>query len=290
MAWNLESSIDHCRGMITKGSKSFSWAARIFNAETRDAAFCLYGWCRHCDDVIDGSELGFGGTGVSGSTCSELVQLTKRAYAGEEMDHPVFIAFQHVARKYNIPLQYPLDLLEGMAMDTRKERYETLDDLLLYCYRVAGTVGLMMSPIMGLKELKALKNADDMGRAMQLTNIARDVMEDAAMGRCYLPQVWLNEEGLSAQEVSNPDSRGAVARVVGRILDEAEKLYESGDAGIKYLPFRSALAVSAARQVYSEIGRRVRARGTRAWDSRTVVPGFRKIFVMSRGLMLGRFS
>lgn len=288
---DLPKSIAHGRSMITKGSKSFSLAARIFGAKTRDAAFALYGWCRYCDDQIDDSDHGMRRTstenlndGDLSTRLDNLKKLTRHAYAGERMKDPIFIAFQHVVRTYSIPAQYPLDLLEGMAMDVRRAQYETLDDLLLYCYRVAGTVGLMMSHIMGTRGHKACKHANDMGCAMQLTNIARDIMDDAAMGRVYLPVRWLKEENLDPKDIAEPQKRPIVARLVKRLLDEAEKLYQSGDDGLKYLPFRAACAVGAARHVYSEIGRRILKKGPRAWDERTIVPLTRKLYVMCRGI------
>ena len=124
-----------------------------------------------------------------------------------------------------------------------------LKELLLYCYRVAGTVGLMMSHVMGLRDESALKHAADLGIGMQLTNIARDIIEDAAMGRIYLPLSWLQEAQIPAAEVAAPEYREKLAMLSLRLLREADRYYRSGDAGLWYLSFRSACAVSAARQV-----------------------------------------
>jgi len=282
-----------CRDMIARGSKSFALAARLFAPETRDGAIALYGWCRRCDDEIDGSDLGLRANDRPAEMDSaealrrldSLRRRTEAAMAGRPESDPVFEAFRWLTLRFAIPSVYPHELLEGMAMDVRRQRYRSLDDLLLYCYRVAGTVGLMMSHVMGLRAESALRNAADLGMAMQLTNIARDVREDAEAGRVYLPLDWLEEARVPVDELMSPRHRPAVARVVGRMLGEAERLYQSGDAGLFALPFRSACAVAAARRVYSAIGAEVVARGERAWDRRTVVAGPRKAQLVARGVI-----
>ena len=285
-----------CRDLITRGSKSFSLASRLFDPATRDDAFCLYGWCRTCDDAIDGSTVGFREGDAPAELppeealrrLTELQRRTRQAYEGTlDGDGPedaVFRAFGEVARRRGIPMVYPLELLEGMAMDVRRESYASIDHLLVYCYRVAGTVGLMMSHVMGLRDERALRNAADLGMAMQLTNIARDVAEDFRSGRVYLPLDWLEEAGLAPGLVGEPKFRGNVAIVVRRLLADADRLYASGDAGLFALRFRAACAVGAARRVYAEIGRRVERRGGLAWTSRTVVPGWRKAAMAAAGV------
>jgi phytoene synthase len=172
-----------------------------------------------------------------------------------------------------------------MAMDVRAVRYANLRELLFYCYRVAGTVGLMMSHVMGLREEGALKHAADLGIAMQLTNIARDIIEDAEMGRIYLPLSWLDEAKIAQDEIAAPQNREKLAMMTLRLLREADRYYRSGDIGLWHLSFRSACAVSAARQVYSEIGALLVERGARAWDQRTYTTGARKVWVVIRGVL-----
>jgi phytoene synthase len=170
-------------------------------------------------------------------------------------------------------------------MDVRATHYANFTDLLLYCYRVAGTVGLMMAHVMGLRDEAALKHAADLGIGMQLTNIARDIIEDAAMGRVYLPAEWLNEAKIAPEEITAPHNREKLATLTARLLREAERYYRSGDAGLWHLSFRSACAVAAARNVYSEIGALLLKKGSRAWDERTYVTGARKIWVVLRGVV-----
>jgi phytoene synthase len=281
MSPKLKAALEQCRWMIVKGSKSFSLAAKLFDRETRDAAFFLYGWCRYCDDQVDQTQ--------SQTELAEQVKALKNhtvsAFSFAQQREPVFIALQHIAHRHGIPAHYALELIEGMAMDVRGTRYGTLKELLLYCYRVAGTVGLMMSHVMGLRDESALKHAADLGIAMQLTNIARDITEDAAMGRIYLPLSWLQQAGIRPEEIAAPEHREKLAMLTVRLLREADRYYRSGDAGLWHLSFRSACAVSAARHVYSEIGSLLLRRGAHAWDQRVYVTGPLKIWVVLRGVL-----
>lgn len=279
----VTSALEQCRWMITKGSKSFSLAARLFDSETRDAAFFLYGWCRYCDDQVD--EAGKqADTAEMERRLQALKNCTRSAFSGAPQGEAVFLALQYIAQRYSIPGHYALELIEGMAMDVRGTPYRTFDDLLLYCYRVAGTVGLMMSHVMGIRNETALKHAADLGIAMQLTNIARDITEDAAMKRIYLPLEWLREAAIEADEITAPKNREKLALLAKRLLQNADAYYRSGDIGLWHLSLRSACAVSAARHVYSEIGYLLRKKGARAWDQRTYVTGGRKLWVVMRGL------
>jgi 15-cis-phytoene synthase len=283
MSPEVKASLEQCRWMIKKGSKSFSLAAELFDPDTRDAAFFLYGWCRYCDDRIDEA----GKTENQEQLAKRVKALkenTTAAFSFAQQQEPVFVALQYIVQRYGIPAHYALELIEGMAMDARGTRYDTLKELLLYCYRVAGTVGLMMSHVMGLRDESALKHAADLGIAMQLTNIARDITEDAAMGRIYLPLSWLQEAQIPAAEVAAPEYREKLAMLSLRLLREADRYYRSGDAGLWHLSFRSACAVSAARQVYSEIGSLLLRKGARAWDQRTYVTEPLKVWVVMRGV------
>lgn len=269
--------------MIAKGSKSFSLAAKLFEPENRHAAVFLYGWCRYCDDQVDEAGAQADKREME-RRLEELKQATRAAFTDAPQEQAVFIALQYIVHRYAIPAHYALELIEGMAMDVRQTRYQTLDELLLYCYRVAGTVGLMMSHVMGVRDQAALKHAADLGIAMQLTNIARDIIEDASMGRVYLPQAWLDEAGIAVEEVAGVKQRAQLAALTQRLLRHAGEYYRSGDAGLWHLSFRSACAVSAARQVYSEIGSLLLQKGPRAWDQRTYVTGARKLWVVLRGV------
>ena len=277
---DVNAAVRHCAAVIRDGSRSFALAARLFDHGTRDAVVSLYGWCRYCDDRIDSAG---GSAAAAGQRLDELRRLTLEALAGRPEGDPVFTAFRHVMSEYAIPSDYPLELIEGMAMDVRGQRYETADDLMLYCYRVAGTVGLMLTHIMGVSDEKALRHAAAMGMAMQLTNIARDLLEDHGQGRVYLPLSWLAEAGLPPEDLARPARRSDLAALARRLLALAADYYRSGDEGLRYLPLRSACAVAAARHIYAAIGHKVRRRRERAWDRQTHTGAAHKLALAAWG-------
>lgn len=272
---------------IAKGSKSFAAAARLFAPRMREDAVMLYAWCRHCDDVVDGQALGHGRVTSAQTPAERLDALyaeTQSAYRGAPSSHPAFAAFAEVVRRNDIPERYPLQLLEGFRMDVEGRRYETLDDTLTYCYHVAGVVGVMMALIMGARDETVLDRASDLGLGFQLTNISRDVMEDAAIGRIYLPAAFLAEAGVPRAEIGAPEHRGKVAAVVARLLDAAEPYYGEALIGMAALPLRAAAAVGAARGVYRAIGTEVRRRGPNAWDGRVSTSTAQKLGFLARGI------
>jgi phytoene synthase len=266
--------------LIEKGSKSFAMAAKLLPRDVRYDAMMLYAWCRHCDDVIDDQILGFKRETASDETPEERLEAlrdkTKRALRGDA-DEPVFIALGRVARKHGIPDRHPMELLHGFEMDVNGRAYETLGDTLDYCYHVAGVVGVMMAMIMGVRERPTLNRASDLGIAFQLTNISRDVVEDAKGGRCYLPREWLAEAGLSEADLADPRCREAVFHVTHKLLREADDYYRSALFGMQRLPLGAAVGIGAARRVYRDIGRIVANRGAHAWDGRAIVGRSRKL-------------
>jgi phytoene synthase len=281
--------VEHSRQTIERGSKSFAAAARIFEPGTRSGAYLLYAWCRHCDDQTDGQQLGWGATELPTEAARSRLEVlrdrTRRALAGEPGDDPLFVGLHHVVNQHRIPHRYPLEHLEGFAMDVEGREYLELEDTIRYCYHVAGVVGVMMAYVMGVREEDALHRATDLGLAFQLTNIARDVMEDAGIGRVYLPTRWLEEEGVPVGEVQSSSRRAEVFNVTRRLLDEADRYYESAVVGLSSLPFRSAWAVATAKEVYQDIGRVIRARGAGAWDRRAATSKARKLLLAARGLV-----
>lgn len=268
----MDPVVANAKAIIEQGSKSFATASKLFDRQTREKAFMLYAWCRYCDDQIDGQDLGFGMQSPEpdeqARILERLFEQTEAAMSGEPMDDPVFEAFQRVFQVSGMDRRYPLELLEGFAMDVARREYLTLDDTLTYCYHVAGVVGAMMATIMGVSDQPTLNRAIDLGMAFQLTNISRDVMEDAADSRIYLPREWLTQAGGPVQAEKFPGQEAAVFPVVDRLLGEADRYYDSAVHGISRLPFRCAWAIAAARKVYGAIGTEVRRQGPRAWESR----------------------
>lgn len=279
--------MEHAVNSITVGSKSFAAASRLFDPLTRRSAVMLYAWCRHCDDVIDGQEGGRDAAPVDAdevrARLAGLIEQTHAVYAGVPASVPAFAAFQEVVRCHDLRQVYALDHLAGFAMDVEEREYQSLDDLLEYCYHVAGVVGLMMAQVMGVKDDLTLDRACDLGMAFQLTNIARDIVEDAAIGRCYLPMQWLEEMAVDRNRLADAECRPALAVLAIRLVDLAEPFYQSAEAGISALPLRSAWAVATASGVYREIGVKVRAAGQAAWDERVSTTRADKIRLVISG-------
>jgi phytoene synthase len=269
----MDSLVDGAKERIVNGSKSFSAAATLLPPAERASVYLLYSWCRHCDDVIDDEALGFKRVASpSPSAFDRLARLracTLAALQGDA-DEPMFRALERVVHQHRLPARYPLELLDGMAMDASGATYETIEDTLRYCYHVAGVVGVMTAIILGVRDQPTLERACDLGIAFQLTNIARDVVADAERGRIYLPRQWLAAEGLTQTTVHDPERRTALLRVVEQLLDVSERYYRSASFGIARLPLRSAWAVATARRVYRGIGQTVRHRGAGSWDERIV--------------------
>ena len=268
-----EAAVEQATDTINAGSKSFAAAARLFDEPTRRSAVMLYAWCRHCDDVVDGQVLGHGQVGGerdgAAQRLAELEELTRRAYRGERMTAPNFQALQYVVQRHAIPERFPLEHLAGFRMDVDGHRFSSIEDTLHYCYGVAGVVGIMMAMIMGVRDEEVLDRACDLGIAFQLTNIARDIVEDAQIGRVYLPEHWLTAAGIPPGAVAAPEHRAALAGCARRLLALADAYYDSAGVGVGALPLRSAWAIATARGVYRQIGDKVIARGSNAWDSRT---------------------
>ena len=192
-------------------------------------------------------------------------------------------------RERRIPRHYPEEMLAGFEMDADLRRYESLEDLLLYCYRVAGTVGLMMCHVMGVSDSRALRPAARLGMAMQLTNICRDVLEDWERGRVYLPdealgapaadELWAHRGQPLPRELDP-----ALRRAVELLLDHAERLYRSGDEGLGWLSWRCALSARAARLTYSAIGSVIAGQGHDVWAGRSIVSPTGKLLQVARSL------
>ena len=280
--------LDACRALLVGGSRTFLAASYLLPRAVRDAACALYAWCRVADDAIDG---------VPGATSAERAPATGAAlerlrnrldaiYAGEPGADAVERAFAAVVRGHAIPRALPEALLDGFAWDAQGRRYESLADLRAYAARVAGSVGAMMSLVMGARSADALARACDLGVAMQLSNIARDVGEDARAGRVYLPLAWLREEGVDvAALVGTPRFDAALGRVVVRLVAEAEALYARAGDGVALLPAACRVGIESARSLYGEIGREVGRRGGNSVDARAVVSPSRKAALLSKAVI-----
>ena len=279
----MDSITAHGHASIKKGSKSFALASRVLPPELRDDASMLYAWCRYCDDVIDGQEMGHGQIADykigQGERFNQLRADTSNVLAGKPTDNPVFAGLARVIKTHNIDHRHPFDLLHGFKMDAEDRVYKSVDDILDYSYHVAGVVGVMMANIMGVRDEATLDRASDLGLAFQLTNIARDVIDDAKADRVFIPKDLLIAAGAPTDVASlaKRENWPAAHKAACAQLDIAEQYYESAKVGIKELPFRCAWAISAALAVYREIGERLREGGPEAWEGRVSASKGRKM-------------
>lgn len=263
---------------IRKGSRSFHMASRLFDRRTRERAWLLYCWCRHCDDVCDGQALGFRTDRGQGNVAA-VELLTGQVLDGEPIGLLPFDALLTLLEECPVPSRYILDHVEGFKLDAAGWRPGDEADLLRYCYHVAGAVGCMMAVVMGVapEEEETLARASDLGIAFQLSNIARDLRDDHEAGRCYVPADWIDLYGLDRHDPLRPDGRKSLVAVSGRLTDLALRYEASAHAGIAKLPFRARWAVLAAARVYGAIGRRVASLGGSAWETRVIVPRREKL-------------
>jgi phytoene synthase len=251
-----------CRAWIQRHSKSFYLSSLLLPARVRQASWALYAFCRRADDAVD----------VEGDGGLERVARLRRrldeVYAGRAADDAIDRAFAAVVERHHIPRALPDELLAGMEMDARGTLYETDAELLRYCFRVASTVGLMMTRVMGCARDVAYLRAADLGVAMQLTNIARDVGEDARRGRVYLPRALCDAVGLDARTlVAGASAATAPLRAAVRaLLARAAGHYAAADAGVPLLPRDCRFAIASSRHIYAAIGDAVARNG---YDSMT---------------------
>jgi phytoene synthase len=274
-----------CAAIIAEHSKSFALASRLLPTRIRDQTRAIYAWCRRADDTID--------DGPSGSAAASLERLFReleQVYSGDVSADPVLRSFARVVEACSIPKLYPTELLRGMEMDVRGTQYRTQSEQLHYCYRAAGTVGLMMCHVMGLKRGHAVQSAAHLGIGMQLTNICRDVQEDWQRGRMYLSDevLELSKVDVRRLDIGSPLPRelsAGLASAVRSTLDSAERYYRSADDGAMYLSAPCALAVRGARHIYSRIGHEIARADYDVFAPRAHTSGFTKLRMLGRAAL-----
>lgn len=263
-----------CEELMRGGSKSFFAASSLLPQRVRMPAIALYAFCRVADDAIDEHA-------DDPLAMQKLQKRLEAIYDGQPEEIVEDRAMAMVAQRYGLPRELPEALLEGFAWDAAGRHYDTLEDLHHYCARVAGSVGAMMAMIMGITNPHALARACELGNAMQLTNIARDVGEDARNGRLYLPRSWMRQAGIDPYTwLADPQFTPALGDVVGRLLLEADRLYQRGSSGIAALPRDCRGAILAASTIYAEIGRVIAERQMNSIDGRAVVGSTRKLTLL----------
>lgn len=261
----------HCEEAIRHGSLSFHAASRLLPAKVRDPALALYAFCRLADDAVD----------LQPEKAQAVLSLRDRlelVYQGRPLNAPADRAFAAMVADFDMPRALPDALLEGLAWDAMGRRYATESELFDYCARVAAAVGAMMCVLMRVRCPDALARACDLGVAMQLTNIARDVGEDTLEGRIYLPTDWLAEAGLTPESfLANPRPTKAIRQMTRRLLVQADRLYARSEAGVAGLPLAARPGIYAARYIYAGIGAQVQRAGFDSFTSRARTSKSQKI-------------
>jgi phytoene synthase len=265
---------DECVALMRGGSKTFFAASKLLPKRIRQASVALYAFCRVADDLVDH-------TTDPLQSLHELKHRIDRIYEGEPLDFIEDHALSHVVQQFKLPRTLLDALMEGFEWDTQTRFYHRIEDVHAYGARVAGSVGAMMSWIMGARQNATMARACELGVAMQLTNIARDVGEDARNGRLYLPTQWLEEEGIDPiLWLKKPELNLGIQTVVGKLLNEADRLYRQSSIGVADLPQDCRAAIYAARLIYAEIGQSLRANQLDSINQRSVVPLSRKLWLL----------
>jgi 15-cis-phytoene synthase len=260
-----------CRAILKQGSKSFALASRLLPPRLREPTTVFYAFCRVADDAVDLSPDPARGI-------DHLHERVARLHAGTPIDDPVDRALARVVERHRLPRGLFDALLEGFRWDAQQREYADLDALLAYCARVASSVGVVMTLLMGRRDRHVLARACDLGAAMQLTNVARDVGEDASRGRLYLPRTWMQDAGVAPETwLEAPTFTPAVGSVVKRLLAHADALYGRARPGIAALPPDCRTSIMAAALIYADIGRVIRRRHHDSVSARAHVGTLRKL-------------
>ena len=279
--WKAEenrAAFAYARKITAHYSKSFYFSAQMLPREQRWATFALYGFCRHCDNLIDTPR-----QRTETEILREIQRLTEElqvAYNTGESQDPIIRVFILVAKAYGIPIAYPLDLLNGVAMDVQQTRYKTFDELSLFCYRVAAVVGLMMTHVLGYKDERAFGYAKQLGIAMQLTNILRDVKEDKEMGRLYIPQTDLAEFGVTERDIFKENMTPQLRALMKFQAERADQYYTEAMPGISLLKTESQYAIYSAARIYRGILRKIEDQDYNPFLSRVFVSSTQKVGIL----------
>ncbi len=285
----VELAYKYCENITKTHAKSFYFAAKFLPKHKQKAVYPIYAFCRHVDDAVDEAEI------LSAQKTVEAIENWKATlseiYQGAETEnqkprandhYKIFLAWKDLLTKYKLPQNLPLELMQGVLMDISIKRYETFEDLYVYCYRVASTVGLMSSEILGYTDVKALEYAEALGIAMQLTNILRDIKEDAAMGRIYLPQEDLRKFDVSEQQIFAGGTDENFVEMMKFQITRARDFYQTGEKGIRLLEKDSRFTVLLASRIYSQILDEIERQNYDVFSRRAQINFSRKIFSIPR--------
>ena len=276
---SLDESYKFCLDWMSVHSKSFFFASRFLSDDQRKSVAALYAFCRLTDDIVDEAAEEKSVQEIN-ADLDNLKQIVVNLSNGYTSTNPILHAFGDTIKKHRIPIEYMHELIEGVRMDLNKSEYYTEDELDLYMYRVASTVGLMMTTIfISNPASRILARAADLGKAMQLTNILRDIKEDYNKGRIYLPKETRNLYGVTKTDFEKTNISNNLTALIRYETERARSYYKRADLGIEELPPSAAYTIKVASRVYGEILNEIKRRNYQILRQRAVVSKFRKIIL-----------
>lgn len=272
----LKDSYEYCRSVAKKYAKTFYFATGFLPPEKRPPVYAVYALCRYVDDLVDRAEDKLSQQLITIDKVTALIDQSKldleACYNGEIIDNPIMLAWFDTLQTYHIPMHLPFELIEGVCMDLEFKSFETFDELYVYCYKVASIVGLMTSEIFGYSDKSALEYAIKLGIAMQLTNILRDIGEDAARGRLYLPLEDLRRFGYTENDLKQKVINKQFIDLMKFEIERARYYYNEADKGIPMLTPDSRMAVKLSRVNYSRILDYIERNNYDVFSKRAYVP------------------
>lgn len=286
----LQWAYSHCRDITRQFAKTFYLSTRFLPREKQRSIFAIYALCRYLDNIVDETFEADGSQPLSADQVMLEMQEWKEhlsyTYKGFDTDNPILLAFSDVLRTHQISIEWPIELIDGVSMDLTKNRYENFDELYSYSYKVASVVGLMISEIFGYKDSKALKYAEALGIAMQLTNILRDVGEDLARDRIYLPRDEMHRFGITDEHLKNGIIDNSFKEFMRFQIDRAHYYYQQACSGIPMLSRDSRLPVILAQLNYRRILTKIEKNGYDVFSKRAYLTTAEKLSVVPNAWML----
>ncbi|MBN1634780.1 MAG: squalene/phytoene synthase family protein [Ignavibacteria bacterium] len=277
----LDIAYKHCRNITKSFAKTFYFTSFFLPVDKRKSSYAVYAFCRYMDDLVDR------GVVIHSKETSEKEKIInaintwkndlRSVYNGDFIDNPIMIAWKDTLSKYHIPEKYPNELIDGVNMDLTVKRYENFDMLREYCYKVASVVGLMTIQIFGYAGTEAFKHAVDMGIAMQLTNILRDIKEDSQRNRIYIPVNELQEFGYSEEDLMNQKINDNFKKLMKFQIQRAEEYYSKADEGIRFIDKDSRLTVGLMSRNYRKILLEIQSNNYDIFSKRNYVPLYKKL-------------
>lgn len=285
----LKQAYSHCRAITRYHAKTFYLATRFLPNEKQRGIFAIYGMCRYLDNLVDDGEDLVLGKKISLSQIDERLDEFKNnldlVYGGYSVNDPILVAYADMLKKYKVDKELPLQLIDGVRQDLNKTRFINFQEIYDYSYKVASVVGLMTSEVFGYSSKEALQRAIDLGIAMQLTNILRDVGEDLERDRIYIPQEELNMFNVSEQELFNKEMSEEFIELMKFQIERARNYYKSAFDGIEMLTKDSRLPVYLAHRNYSRILDKIEENGYDVFNKRAYLNQSEKLSILPQVLL-----